>query len=194
MAPIEDPTTDRSRTPRGNFGTGKGKSKGKGKGKKGKRSGKGIPSEVEEEEKTSKRVFPGPSTMPEGWRNKKPEAVVISTSMPEKPPNATLAFRQASTGIPVFRRVWLVSDAPVRDTRLLGARLAGEDRARLGERKHELRARREALVPGGHASVSRTKRDFQTSPQNFSEVAFIHLVHSQTVICKPCSENSWTKG
>ena len=47
--------------------------KGMGLGRKGKKSGNGAPPEREEEEKSGKRFFPGPATLPSDWRDKKPE-------------------------------------------------------------------------------------------------------------------------
>ena len=38
----------------------------------------------------------------------------------KKPENATLAFKQGSSGIPVFRRVWLESGATTAGSRVLG--------------------------------------------------------------------------
>ena len=120
---VDEPTTGRSQTPTGNFG-GKGQSKGKGKGKKGKRNRKGSsvppdPQEGEgEEERALKRVYPGPSTMPETWRHKKPEVVVVSGPLPEKP-EYNISFQAGLDGNSTFRRTWLVSDAPVRASRVL---------------------------------------------------------------------------
>ena len=56
---------------------GKGDPKGKGSGKKGKKPAKviGTP-EGEETERVGKRYFPGPATLPEAWRDKKPEELV----------------------------------------------------------------------------------------------------------------------
>ena len=111
-------TEDRSRTPLRQE-MGKGGPKGKGSGKKGKKSGKGIhTTEGEDEERTGRRFFPGPATLPPDWRDKKPEEVIVSGTIDTKPEHATMAFKQGSNGIPIFRRVWLVSDAPERKTRV----------------------------------------------------------------------------
>ena len=78
---------DRSRTP---LRRGKGKGdpkespKGKGLGKKGKKSGKTIGSpEGEEIERVGRNFFPGPATLPESWREKKPDEVIVSGSIEE---------------------------------------------------------------------------------------------------------------
>ena len=110
---------DRSRTP-ARDGKGKGDPKGKGSGKKGKKPAKviGTP-EGEEVERVGKRYFPGPATLPEAWRDKKPEELVMSGPIDENPGRATMAFKQGPNGIPIFRRTWLISDAPVRGRRVL---------------------------------------------------------------------------
>ena len=110
---------DRSRTPaRGDKG--KGDSKGKGSGKKGKKPAKviGTP-EVEDIDRVGKRYFPGPATLPEAWRERKPEELVMSGPIDENPGRATMAFKQGPNGIPIFKRSWLISDAPVRARRVL---------------------------------------------------------------------------
>ena len=93
--PEQPETGDRSRTPR-RQDKGKGGSKGMGLGRNGKKSGKGAPPEGEEEEKSGRRFFPGPATLPSDWRDKK---AAIDT----KPEGATMAFKQGSSGIPIFR-------------------------------------------------------------------------------------------
>ena len=69
---------DRSRTP---LHTGKRNDdpKGKGAGKKGKKPAKiiGTP-EGEETERVGEKYFPGPATLPESWREKKPEEIIMS--------------------------------------------------------------------------------------------------------------------
>ena len=110
---------DRSRTPaRGDKG--KGDSKGKGSGKKGKKPAKvvGTP-EVEDIDRVGKRYFPGPATLPEAWRDRKPEELVMSGPIDENPGRATMACKQGPNGIPIFKRSWLISDAPVRARRVL---------------------------------------------------------------------------
>ena len=104
-------------------------SKRKGKGKKGKKFGKGSPLAGEtqegegEEEKAPKRW--GASLTIHYARNLETQrtrgcgGMVVSGPLPEKPENATLAFKQGSMGIPVFQRVWQVSDAPIRNNRVL---------------------------------------------------------------------------
>ena len=63
---------DRSRTP-ARDGKGKGGSKGKGSGKKGKKPAKAVGTqEGEDVERVGKRYFPGPATLPEAWRERKP--------------------------------------------------------------------------------------------------------------------------
>ena len=110
---------DRSRTPaRGDKG--KGDSKGKGSAKKGKKPAKviGTP-EVEDIDRVGKRYFPGPATLPEAWRERKPEELVMSGPIDENPGRATMAFKQGPNGIPIFKRSWLISDAPIRARRVL---------------------------------------------------------------------------
>ena len=109
---------DRSRTP-ARAGKGKG-GKGKGSGKKGKKPVKvtGAP-EGEDVERVGRRYFPGPATLPEAWREKKPEELIMSGPIDANPGRATMAFKQGPNGVPIFRRTWLVSDAPVRATRVL---------------------------------------------------------------------------
>ena len=110
---------DRSRTP-ARDGKGKGGSKGKGSGRKGKKPVKviGTP-EGEDVERVGRRYFPGPATLPEAWRERKPEELIMSGPIDENPGRATMAFKQGPNGIPIFKRTWLVSDAPVRATRVL---------------------------------------------------------------------------
>ena len=110
---------DRSRTP-ARDGRGKGGSKGKGSGRKGKKPVKviGTP-EGEDVERVGRRYFPGPATLPEVWREKKPEELIMSGPIDENPGRATMAFKQGPNGIPIFKRTWLVSDAPVRANRVL---------------------------------------------------------------------------
>ena len=110
---------DRSRTPaRGDKG--KGELKGKGFGKKGKKPAKVTGAlEAEDIDRVGKRYFPGPATLPEAWREKKPEELVMSGSIDENPGRATMAFKQGPNGIPIFKRSWLVSDALVRASRIL---------------------------------------------------------------------------
>ena len=109
---------DRSRTPARDDKTRGGK--GKGSGKKGKKPVKvtGVP-EGEEFERVGRKYFPGPATLPEAWREKKPEELVMSGPIDENPGRATMAFKQGPNGIPIFKRTWLVSEAPVRATRVL---------------------------------------------------------------------------
>ena len=109
---------DRSRTP-ARDAKGRG-GKGKGSGKKGKKPVKvtGAP-EGEELERVGRRYFPGPATLPEAWREKKPEELVMSGPIDANPGRATMAFKQGPNGIPIFKRTWLVSEAPVRATRVL---------------------------------------------------------------------------
>ena len=107
---------DRSRTPH-RKGKGKGEQreepKGKGVGKKGKKFGKTIGiSEGEELERTGRKFFPGPATLPEPWREKKPDEIVVSGTIDENPGRATMVFKQGSNGIPIFRS-WVVTDAPL---------------------------------------------------------------------------------
>ena len=113
-----DREVDRSRTP-ARDGKGKG-GKGKGFGKKGKKPVKvtGAP-EGEDPERVSRRYFPGPATLPEAWREKKPDELIMSGPIEANPGRATMAFKQGPNGIPIFRRAWLVSEAPVRATRVL---------------------------------------------------------------------------
>ena len=87
---------DRSRTP---LRKGKGKGdpnedpKGKGLGKKGKKPAKIIGSpEGEELERVGRKFFPGPATLPESWRERKPEEIVVSGSIEEKPGQATMVL------------------------------------------------------------------------------------------------------
>ena len=92
---------DRSRTPaRGDKG--KGESKGKGSGKKGKKPAKVVGNpEVEDIDRVGKRYFPGPATLPEAWRERKPEELVMSGPIDENPGRATMAFKQTpGYGIP----------------------------------------------------------------------------------------------
>ena len=114
---------DRSRTPH-KKGKGRGDQredpKGKGLGKKGKKFGKTIgTTEGEEMERTGRKFFPGPATLPETWREKKPDEIIVSGTIEENPGGATMVFKQGSNGIPMFRRSWIVSDAPTRITRVL---------------------------------------------------------------------------
>ena len=113
-----DREVDRSRTP-ARDGKGKG-GKGKGSGKKGKKPVKvtGAP-EGEDVERVGRRYFPGPATLPEAWREKKPEELIMSGPIDANPGRATMAFKQGPNGIPIFKRAWLVSEAPVRATRVL---------------------------------------------------------------------------
>ena len=109
---------DRSRTPaREDKNRG---GKGKGSGRKGKKPVKvtGAP-EGEEVERVGRRYFPGPATLPEAWREKKPEELVMSGPIEANPGRATMAFKQGPNGIPIYKRTWLVSEAPVRATRVL---------------------------------------------------------------------------
>ena len=118
---------DRSRTPLCE-GKGKGDPKGKGSGKKGKKPAKIIGSpEGEESERIGKKYFPGPATLPEPWRERKPDEVIVSGSIEENPGRATMVFKQGANGIPIFRRSWIVSDAPVRRSRVLENK-AGDSR------------------------------------------------------------------
>ena len=110
---------DRSRTP-ARDGKGKGDSKGKGSGKKGKKLAKvvGTP-EGEDVDRVGRRYFPGPATLPEAWRDRKPEELIMSGPIEENPGRAAMAFKQGPNGIPIFKRTWLISDAPVRARRVL---------------------------------------------------------------------------
>ena len=88
--------------------------------KKGKKPAKIIGSpEGEELERVGRKFFSGPATLPESWREKKPEEIVVSGSIEERPGQATMVFKQGANGIPIFRRSWISSDAPVRKTRVL---------------------------------------------------------------------------
>ena len=110
---------DRSRTPVQDR-KGKGSSKGKGSGKRGKKPVKvtGTP-EGEDVERVGRRYFPGPANLPEAWRERKPEELIMSGPIGENPGRATMAFKQGPKGIPIFKRTWLVCDAPVREARVL---------------------------------------------------------------------------
>ena len=118
---------DRSRTPL-RLEKGKDDPKGKGSGKKGKKPAKviGTP-EGEEVERVGKRYFPGPATLPEAWRDKPAEELVMSGSIEPNPGRATMIYKQGPNGIPIFRRSWAVSDAPIRKTRVLENK-AGDSR------------------------------------------------------------------
>ena len=118
---------DRSRTPL-HAGKREGESKGKGSGKKGKKPVKvtGSP-EGEETERVGRKYFPGPATLPEAWREKKPDELIMSGTIEENPGRATMVFKQGPNGIPVFRRSWVISDAPVRRGRVLDNK-AGDPR------------------------------------------------------------------
>ena len=110
---------DRSRTPL-HRGKRNDDPKGKGAGKKGKKPAKVITTpEGEETERVGKKYFPGPATLPESWREKKPEELIMSGTIDENPGRATMVFKQGPNGIPIFRRSWVVSDAPVRRNRFL---------------------------------------------------------------------------
>ena len=110
---------DRSRTPL-RPGKGKDDPKGKGSGKKGKKPAKVISTrEGEDVERVGKRYFPGPATLPEAWREKPAEKLVTSGSIEPNPGRATMIYKQGPNGIPIFRRSWAVSDAPIRKTRVL---------------------------------------------------------------------------
>ena len=96
----------------------KDETKGKGFGKKEKKSGKTIGNpEGEEWERTGRKFFPGPATLPEPWRERKPDEVIVSGTISENPGNH--GVQAGSNGIPVFRRAWVVADAPPRMTRVL---------------------------------------------------------------------------
>ena len=58
------------------------------------------------------------------WRDRKPEDVIVSGSIGAKPERTTMAYKQSSSGIPIFRKVWLVSDAPERKDRVLENQVA----------------------------------------------------------------------
>ena len=104
---------DRSRTPL-RKGKGKGDPKGKGSGKKVKKSGKTIPNpEGEEEERTGRRFFPGPSSLPEAWKDRKKLLCQVLWRRNLRMP------KQGLNGIPIVRRAWAVSDVPERITRVL---------------------------------------------------------------------------
>ena len=70
-------------------------------------------------ERVGRKFFSGPATLPESWREKKPEELVVSGSIEERPGQATMVFKQGANGIPIFRRSWISSGAPVRKTRVL---------------------------------------------------------------------------
>ena len=83
---------DRSRTPaRDDRNRG---GKGKGSGRKGKKPVKvtGAP-EGEEVERVGRKYFPGPATLPEAWREKEPEELVMSGPIDANPGRATMAFK-----------------------------------------------------------------------------------------------------
>ena len=107
---------------------GKDDPKGKGSGKKGKKPAKviGTP-EGEDVERVGKRYFPGPATLPEAWRDKPAEELVMSGSIESNPGRATMVYKQGPNGIPIFRRSWVISDAPIRKTRVLENK-AGDSR------------------------------------------------------------------
>ena len=72
-------------------------------GKKGKKSGKIIGSqEGEELERIGRQFFSGPATLPESWRERKPDEIIVSGSIEEKPGQATMVFKQGANGIPFF--------------------------------------------------------------------------------------------
>ena len=109
---------DRSRTPLRDEKP-QGDPKGKGSGKKGKKPAKVIATpEGEEVERVGKRYFPGPATLPEAWRDKSAEELVMSGSIESNPGRATMVYKQGPNGIPIFRRSWVISDAPIRKTRV----------------------------------------------------------------------------
>ena len=110
---------DRSRTPALER-KGKGGSKGKGSGKKGKKPVKVTSApEGEDVERVGRRYFPGPANLPEAWRERKSEELIMSGPIEENPGRATMAFKQGPNGIPIFKRTWLTSEAPVRASRVL---------------------------------------------------------------------------
>ena len=43
----------------------------------------------------------------------------MSGTIEENPGRATMVFKQGSNGIPIFRRSWIVCDAPIRISRML---------------------------------------------------------------------------
>ena len=105
-----------------------GDSKGKGSGKKGKKPAKVIATpEGEDVERVGKRYFPGPATLPEAWRDKSAEELVMSGSIESNPGRAAMIYKQGPNGIPIFRRSWAISDAPIRKTRVLENK-AGDSR------------------------------------------------------------------
>ena len=61
----------------------------------------------------AKKYFPGPATLPESWREKKPDELIMSGTIDENPGRATMVFKQGPNGIPIFR------DAPIRRNRVL---------------------------------------------------------------------------
>ena len=70
-------------------------------------------------ERTGRKFFPGPATLPETWKEKKPDEVIVSGTIEKNPGRATMVFKQGSNGIPIFRRAWIVSGAPPRATSVL---------------------------------------------------------------------------
>ena len=99
---------DRSRTPLRDQKP-QGDPKEKGSGKKGKKPAKviGTP-EGEDIERVGKRYFPGPATLPEAWREKSAEELVMSGSIEPNPGRATMVYKQGPNGIPIFRRSWVI--------------------------------------------------------------------------------------
>ena len=62
---------------------GKDDPKGKGFGKKGKKSGKSVGNpEGEELERAGRKFFPGPATLPETWRDRKPDCCASTYATP----------------------------------------------------------------------------------------------------------------
>ena len=51
----------------------------------------------------------------------------MSGSLDPNPGRATMAYKEGPNGIPIFRRSWLISDAPIRKTRVLENK-AGDSR------------------------------------------------------------------
>ena len=93
---LDDSTTreaDRSRTPALER-KGKGGSKGKGSGKKGKKPVKVANApEGEDVERVGRRYFPGPANLPEAWRERKPEELIMSGSIEENSSRAQMEFQ-----------------------------------------------------------------------------------------------------
>ena len=115
-----------------------------------------VPLKVRILRRVGRRYFPGPATLPEAWRERKPEELIMSGPVDENPGRATMAFKQGPNGIPIFERPWLVSDAPVRATRVLENQ--GRRSQVMGSHRHGLlvsMSSRLSLVKVNSTSLSR---------------------------------------